>query len=251
MLNINFVPDDYIQNSESTKTNYVCLILFTIVMAGLGGVFFTIKMRQRALDAKEAMANEKISKAQESIAQLEKLQAKRKAMMKTALTTSELIEPVPKSVLLACLTNNLPPGASLLELKVVQKEPSSQGYSRRGGSKFQAANANKTASSSEAETVSKEKKLETYIDIQGIAPSDFDVATYIERLGESKLVDKVALVESIEYKKPSASRNAQSESMDPVLRQFKLTSMLSKGVHLSKEDINSIRKAYEEAPLAF
>ncbi|MHC4759709.1 MAG: hypothetical protein ACYTE8_13780 [Planctomycetota bacterium] len=233
MLNINFVPEDYIQNSESTKTNFLCLILFTIVMAGLGGVFFTIKMRQRALDAKETMANEKISKAQESIVQLENLQAKRKAMMKTALTTSELIEPVPKSVLLACLTNNLPPGASLLELKVVQKEPSNQAYNRRTGSKFATANATKTANNTEAETVSKEKKLE------------------IERLGESKLVDKVALVESKEYKDPSASRKAQSESMDPVLRQFKLTSMLAKGVHLSKDDINSIRKAYEEAPLAF
>jgi len=251
MLNINFVPDDYIQSSESHKTNFLYLILFAIVMAGLSGVFLTIKMRQRALNAKETEVNKKMSKAQESISQLEKLQTKRKAMMKTALTTSELIEPVPKSVLLACLTNNLPPGASLLELKVVQKKPSNQHYNRRKANKYQSAKSSNLPTSNDSEGISREQLMETYIDIQGIAPSDFDVATYIESLSKSKMMDNVALVESREQEKRAASQNQKEESMDPVLRQFKLTSMLTKGVHLSKEDIDSIRKAYEESSIGF
>ncbi|MHC4130496.1 MAG: PilN domain-containing protein [Planctomycetota bacterium] len=251
MLNINFVPDDYIQGSESHRTNFLYLILFAIVMAGLSGVFLTIKMRQRALNAKETEVNEKMSKAQESIAQLEELQTKRKTMMKTALTTSELIEPVPKSVLLACLTNNLPPGASLLELKVVQKEPANQRYKRQTANKYQSAKGSNSATNNDNQEISREKLLETNIDIQGIAPSDFDVATYIERLTESKMMDNVALVESKEHKKRSVSSSQQEENTDPVLRHFKLTSTLTKGVHLSKEDINKIRKAYEQSPIGF
>ncbi|MHC4686597.1 MAG: hypothetical protein ACYTEW_20130, partial [Planctomycetota bacterium] len=48
-----FVPDDYIQNSESRRTNLMYLVLFGVVMAALGGSFMTIKIRQRALSAKE------------------------------------------------------------------------------------------------------------------------------------------------------------------------------------------------------
>ncbi|MHC4186929.1 MAG: PilN domain-containing protein [Planctomycetota bacterium] len=251
MLNINFVPDDYIQSSESHRTNFLYLILFAIVMTILSGVFITIKIRQHSLNAKENEVNEKMSKAQESIEQLEELQTKRKTMMKTALTTSELIEPVPKSVLLACLTNNLPPGASLLELKVVQKEPASQRYNRQKASKYQSAKGSNSAAKNDNQEISREKLLETYIDIQGIAPSDFDVATYIERLTESKMMDNVALVESKEHKKRPVSADQQEEDTEPVLRQFKLTSTLTKGVHLSKEDINKIRKVYEQAPIGF
>ncbi|GAH79391.1 unnamed protein product, partial [marine sediment metagenome] len=44
MLNINFVPDDYIQNNESRRTNLMYLVLFAVVMAALGGSFLTIKI---------------------------------------------------------------------------------------------------------------------------------------------------------------------------------------------------------------
>ena len=48
MLNINFVPDDYVQSGESRRTNLMCLVLVVLVMAALGGSFVTIKIRQRA-----------------------------------------------------------------------------------------------------------------------------------------------------------------------------------------------------------
>ena len=114
MLNINFVPEDYVQSSESRRTNLMYLVLFAVVMAVLGGSFVTIKVRQRALNAKEKLTNEKMVLAREAIRQFEELQMKRKAMMKTALLTTELLESVPRSVVLASLTNNLPSGVSFL-----------------------------------------------------------------------------------------------------------------------------------------
>jgi len=96
MLNINFVPDDYIKGSESRRTNLMYLVLLLVVMVALGGSFMSIKIRGRALNAKEKLVNTKLTQAQEAIRQFEELQAKRKAMMKTALTTTELLEPVPR-----------------------------------------------------------------------------------------------------------------------------------------------------------
>ncbi len=79
-----------------------------------------------------------------------------------------------------------------------------------------------------------EKLLETHINIGGLAPSDLEVASYIEQLSNSSLLDKVALVESMEFK-----------LQDSTLRQFKLSAMLRKNVHLTKEDIKGIKDKAE------
>lgn len=231
MVNINFVPDDYVQNNESQRTNLIYLVLLVIVMTALGGSFITIKIRQRACNEKEVLINQKMAKMHEAIKQFDELQVKKRAMMKTALTTAELLEPVPRSILLASLTNNLPSGVSLVKLNLIQKEPKQQAGKIVGTSKFQAAQAEKNVQ----ESLSPEQLLETHIDIEGIAPSDLQVASYIERLSSSSLMDDVALVESKELKVEDTS-----------FRQFKLTAMLRKGAHLTKDDVETIRSKAKE-----
>lgn len=238
MLNINFVPDDYVQNNESRRTNWLCIILFAIVMVGLGGSFMTIKIRQRACSDREKLVNIKMTQIQESIKQFEELQARRKVMMKAALTTAELLEPVPRSVLLASFTNNLPPGVSLLKLALVQREPVQSGQPGGPTNKYQAAQAEKAAAAQQKP--SREKLLQTHIEISGMAPSDLQVAAYIERLSTSTLLDNVELVESKEYKVEDAT-----------FRQFKLTAMLKQDVQLTKEDISRIKMYAENSVYNF
>jgi predicted transcriptional regulator len=234
MLNINFVPDEYIQGNECRRTNLMYLVLLMVVMIALGGAFMTIRVRQGTLDAREKVVNAKMAHAKEAIKQFEELQKKRKAMIKTALTTAELLETVPRSVLLASLTNNLPKGVSLLRLNVIQKEV-------KPGNRITAVNVNKyeQAQATKAgaqQEVSQEKLLETYIDIEGVAPSDLQVASYIERLSApGGLLDNVALVESKEEKIDDAA-----------FRRFKLTAMLKKDVHLSEEAIEVIKAKREK-----
>jgi DNA-binding transcriptional regulator YiaG len=236
MLNVNFVPDDYVKSSESRRTNLIYLVLFSLVMAGLGGTFVTIKISQRTIAEKEKYLSEKAAKAQQAIEQFEALQARRKVMLKTALTTAELLEPVPRSVLLASLTNNLPTGASLLRLNVIQKEPKKTNRAV-STNKYQKARARKSAEQAEE---SPEKLLETYMEIEGVAPTDLQVAAYIKQLINSSLLDNVALVESKEHKVD-----------DITFRQFKLTAMLRKNVHLSNEDIEGIRTRTKTAARGF
>ncbi len=207
------------------------LVLFAVVMAALGGVFMTIKIRQRAFNTKEKLVDAEMAQKKEDIKRAEQLQIKSSAMWKTALTTAELLEPVPRSILLASLTNNLPPGVSLLQLNLVQKEPKRIPVSAT--SKYKAKQAKKAMAAQPK--VSPEKRLETRIDIEGIAPSDIQVAAYIERLSSSSLLDNVALVESKELK----TQNSKLKTTE-AFRQFKLTAMLRKNIHLTKEDIEKI-----------
>ena len=240
MSNINFVPDDYVQSNESRRANLMCLVLFSVVMAALGGSFATIKIRQKACSAEESLVNAKMARMQEAIQKFEELQARRKEMMKTALTTAELLEPVPRSVVLASLTNNLPTGVSLVKLNVIQQDPG-KGTTRRRktpNNKYQAAKGQSGAESDSK--LSPEQRLETHMDIEGMAPSDLQVADYIERLGNSVLLDNIALVESVEKK-----------IEDTAFRHFKLTAMLARQVHLTKEDVDEIRARAESSVYQF
>ena len=78
------------------------------------------------------------------------------------------------------------------------------------------------------------------MEIEGLAPSDLQVAAYIEHLGNSLLLDNVALVESKEKKVENTT-----------FRQFKLTAMLSQEVHLTKEDVDQIRAKAEQSIYQF
>jgi hypothetical protein len=238
MSNINFVPDDYVQSNESRRANLMCLVLFSVVMAALGGTFVAIKVRQKACSAEESLVNAKMARMQEAIDKFEALQARRKEMMKTALTTAELLEPVPRSVLLASLTNNLPAGVSLVDLKVIQKDPEGRSNSRgRNSNKYARAQQGATEGGAK---LSPEQRLVTHMNIEGMAPSDLQVAEYIERLGDSILLDNIALVESVE------------KVIDDVsFRHFKLTAMLAEEVHLTKEDIDGIRSKAENSVYQF
>ncbi len=228
MGNINFVPDDYIQNNESRRVNFACVILFVIVMAAMIGSFAMIKVRQRECLEQEASVNARMSDLQEAIHQFEQLQVKRKEMMKTALMTAELIEPVPRTIVLAALTNNLPPGASLGTVHL--KQEISKGHKNVPSTRNRYQAAKDKMQGKQPAKLSPERQLETNIDIGGMAPTDLQVAAYIERLALSPLLERVALVESVE-----------DTVDDNVLRNFKLTARLRREVHLTKDDVARIR----------
>jgi Tfp pilus assembly protein PilN len=233
MLNINLVPDDYIQNNEARRINIMCLVLFVPVVVVLAGLLAFIRIQQRVLVAREKLIDTKMERAHEAIMEFEQLQEKRDAVWKRAMATAELLEPVSRSVLLASLINNLPPGVSFLQLSAVQKEPpnprsQATQAAETKTNKYEKERAKKAAAAVPAR--SQEKLLRMHIDIEGIAPSDLEVAAYIERLSGSKLLENVTLVESKEF-----------EAEDTKFRHFRLTAMLKRDIHLADEDIDKIR----------
>ena len=230
MVNINFMPEDYVEKCNSSKTNLVYLVLLLIVMVLIGATFTTIKVRQRSLDKQQELVNVKISEAQQSIKQFEAMRSRKLQMEKTVLMTTKLLEPVPRSVILASLTNNLPGGVSLLELDLKEEKetitiaaPVTSNYDAQSGSV--------------AAPVKKEI-VKTDIEIRGVATSDIGVAGYIANLSTSILFDDVDLVESKEY-----------EIEEVKFREFKLTARLKEGIHVTAVDIGKIRARHEGSQL--
>lgn len=230
MAKIDFVPDDYIQQREGNRANLTYLVLLAVLMSAICVTFSIIKIRQRAARNELATLVQQMSQAHKQIAQLEELKIKSRTMMRTMVMTAELLEPIPRSIILAALTNNLPDGVSLLETKLSEKEIIRAAPAPARTSQYQVAGV-KAAAQREPP----QKDFETTIEIKGIAPSDIEVAAYIAQLSGSVLFDSVALVESKEHK-----------INETRFREFKLKTMLAKNAVLSKEDVGKIREKREE-----
>jgi len=229
MANINFVPTDYNQKRDSTRANLIYLFLFVAVMGGIGATFSIIRMRQKAINSELVAVNTKLIEATEKFKLLEQLQKTGAEMMKTAAMTSELFESVPKSTILACLTNKLPKGVSFTNIKLFQKTIKSS-QPAKGSSQYKKA--------AKRDTISKEKLIETFIEIKGIAPSDIEVAGYIAQLGKSIMLESTQLVES-----------RQVEIDKTNCREFKLTTKIKRDLQLTEEDIDSLKVQHGIAKL--
>jgi hypothetical protein len=94
----------------------------------------------------------------------------------------------------------------------------------------------KAAGQAKTETpVENKPAVETTLEIEGIAPSDIEVASYIANLSGSILLDTVELIQSKE------------QEIDGVkFRQFRLRSVIKPNLALTKEDITKIRKKREQ-----
>lgn len=231
MAMINFVPDDYVQQRRASRSNVLYLMLLLAMLGAIGITFGFIKMRQRAVQTELAQLNSRMAEAQQQIAQLEELKTKSQTMMKTMVMTAELLEAVPRSIILASLTNNLPSGVSLLDFGLEEKETQIYKSAAKNTTSSRYSKANATADAGEPQ-----KTVSTNLQIKGIAPSDIQVAGFISRLNDAILFDDVSLVESKEI-----------EIEKIKYRQFQLKAVIRPDLALTKENIDEIREKREQA----
>ncbi|MBN1846392.1 MAG: PilN domain-containing protein [Sedimentisphaerales bacterium] len=234
MKKVDFLPEDYIEKKAQQRANIICLALFLVVLAGVGCGFAITEQRQGRIDARVRDVTEKMQKASEALKQLEVLEGKRMEMIQKATISASLMEPVPRSLLLATATNDLPAGVSLTEFKLVSKEIKAQptytkGKSARSRNKKAAPAA--AAGPSDAKQAVEPLQWDTTIEITGLAPTDMQVAEFIANLDRSPLFRQVNLLYSEEH-----------EVEEEMVRQFKLDLLLDPEARASEQDVERARK---------
>ncbi len=232
MSDMNFVPDDYVTTKEAKRSNIFYIALFVLVIVAFGVTFGVIKIRQSKLQRQEDAVDLKLKQARKELSQIEVMQAKRKELMDTALMASDLIEPIPRSVLLAAITNAMPDGVSILKLKLDEKVSRVRRPSNYDNKKKTAKGKKK--SSKKKTKQKKSKRLEPpmlrTVVIEGLSPTDIEVAEYIASLNTCQIFGDVELTKSEEV------------SVDGfVFRKFELKSTLKNNFTVTKEDVMQIK----------
>jgi Tfp pilus assembly protein PilN len=200
---VNFLPDDYVEQRAQSRWNVVCIGLLVIVFLGIvAGVW----VQQRAL-GNEARQRDQVDAQYAAegtqIAQINDMEKQRNDLLDRFEVSQSLLEPIPRSKLLAALTHDLPPSTDLLEIELHTHEIAAPPPPVKEGE-----------TATQAPPAPPKRVVE--VSVSGQAASDTQVALFMANLGNDPLLRDVNLVFSDEYKQK-----------DETLRRFKVEMKLA------------------------
>lgn len=210
---LSFLPDDYLERKARRRANLVCAVLFCAFVVGVGVAGYLQARERSALAEREAAVDSAYNQAAMRIQQVQQMQEKQKRMAHQAELTASLLEKVPRSYLLAEFTNALPAGVSLLDFSLsstVRQPPAPPA----GATRFEQKQAQIKATAAAPEV--QPKVYDVRLQLTGIAYTNAQVAQYIAKLAESKLLKDVQLVLVEEF-----------NQQDRKLRKFQLDMRLN------------------------
>jgi Tfp pilus assembly protein PilN len=190
---LSFLPDDYLERKAQRRTNFICAVLVVIVMAAIGAAFSLSEQGLRKVEAEHARAEADYADAARRIDQVQQMQAKQQKMARQAELSASLLEKVPRSYLLADVTNCLPAGVSLLDITLDSKKRASAAPAKPNVFDRPSGPAPAKAAASVL-PVAEPIIYDVTMKLTGVASSDVQVAQFINALGRSKLLKDVNLI---------------------------------------------------------
>lgn len=212
---LSFLPDDYLARKAVRRTNVIFALLFLMTVGASGAAFTYAKKGVKIAREANDIARADKALAARPIEQFQKLQEKQRTMAMQAELTSSLIEKVPRSFLLAELTNSLPTGVSLVDLVLDSRKKSTAAPAAP-----KTAFETKAAGAAGAKAPNPQQVQPIVYDVSmkvtGVASNDVQVAQFITKLNASRLLKDVNLLISDEFK-----------NGDDMLRKFQIEMRLN------------------------
>lgn len=245
MSNTSFLPEDYVAQAAERRTNLVSLVLFGVVMTAVFGAFLVTNRQWTQVRQEQVRINAETERAAADIRKMQELEEKRGQMIDKAELAMTLIEPVPRSVLLALLVNAMPERLSLLDFelksaeikkpkRVTEKDKAAEAKGKGAAQAPKVASRAKTKS--EAEAAPKDSKdapkpeavrYLIAISMTGVAPTDLDVSRYMNALSSIPILKGVRL------------ETTEEKEVDGMLvRQFRIAMRID-----ADADIRSLKSA--------
>ncbi len=196
MHDTSLLPDDYIEEARERRTNIVGLALFAIVLGGIAVWFTRTNYEWREVHDRQEQVSASFSAAALDIRDMQEQEQTRRAMLDKAQLAASLVDPVPRSILLAELVRRMPEQVSLIDLdlrsepvKVAKPKAKSEPTAAR--SKAAASRGGKPET---PEPVKPDPlRYAVAITITGLAPTDLEVSQYLQELNQLDLLESVRL----------------------------------------------------------
>jgi Tfp pilus assembly protein PilN len=195
---LSFLPEDYLETKRQKRTNVICTVLFVLIMAGIVTTRLVIEKSLRLAEAENADVCKQSAEAATRIEQDRQLQQKQLKMNSQAELTASLLEKVPRSVLLAELTNAKPLGVSFLDVILDSKLKQGGPQAQAGKTQFEMKRAAEEETKG-AKPAPQAKLYDVTVKVTGICDNDVQVSQFIANLNRSKLVKDVNLLISDEF----------------------------------------------------
>jgi Tfp pilus assembly protein PilN len=221
---LSFLPDDYLEQKGKRRANIVCAILVVLVAGGMSAAAYYVRNYDRVIQARYDEVDAKYTDAARKIEQVKKMHEQQRQVVQHAELAASLVEKIPRSNLLAEVTNSLPPGVSLLELAMDSKPH--QDPPPTATSSFEQHRAQLEKANDALGMGARPPQYDVHLKVTGIAQNDGQVAQLISRLSHSKIFLDVNLVISDVYE-PRRENAANNDAKPEALRKWTIEMMLN------------------------
>jgi hypothetical protein len=223
---LSFLPDDYLERKAQRRTNLIFALLFFIELLAIAGTFVISERANVAVDNEHETISKTYTEAAKRIQLKQQLEQKQATMEKQAELSASLLEKIPRSFLMAKITNSLPAGVSLIDVNLESKLRAGTGSAPMGAKtafeqKKSAADPKKPAA-----PLQQAKIYDVSMKITGVAYTDVQVAQFISKLNTLQVFKDVNLIISDQYK--DADEGQQ-------LRKFQLELTVNSNADISSE----------------
>jgi Tfp pilus assembly protein PilN len=237
---INFLPNDYLASRNRHRANLACLVIAGAVTVALGLVLSLLFINKVGASRVLAVVEQQYQQASQQLNELKQLEERKADLLRKVALSTTLLERVPRSNILARLTNHLPRGTSLTSLTMKVEEVDVRASEISADAKTDknaaAAAAAKNAKTGKPETV----RMKQYVfRLDGVAPTDVEVAEYITRLNADALFRNVDL---------QFSEESSKEKEGVAGRKFQLVFRLNSSAEKVMESASNDDVAAGEAP---
>lgn len=188
---LSFLPDDYLVRKAQHRTNVLCAGLFVVMIAAIAVTFTTAERRMRSAEERHDKVNKEYTDAAKRIAEVDQLQNRQKLLARQAELAASLIDRVPRSKVLAELTNRLPTGVSLTDLEMTRKKRAAPVVAKTAFAKRKSG-----AKTKAVELPPAPDQFDVQVQVVGVAGSDQQVSAFMESLQNSGLFSAVELLYS-------------------------------------------------------
>lgn len=224
-----FLPEDYVQRKAEGRANIIGLTLFCAVMGTVVAAFFVTNRNWKSVhEEREAIAVQ-YTAAEPEIELLIKLEEQKEQMLQKAEIVTALIEPVPRSILMAELVTRMPEEMTLLtvelkgrrvaEASTTKVSDSQQRRTSVRGRKAGSLGGTKTgAAADQVEAASiLPPRYEYTLTLTGVTADNSEIADYLDGLKLSPLLRRVELhyAESQKIKDLELRKFQISAEIDP------------------------------------
>jgi len=195
-----FLPEDYLAQKAERRTNIISLTLFVVVMVAVLGAFLVTNRQWNQLRRQQAAINIAYEQAGGQLEELQKLEEQKEEMLRKAEIVAAIVEPVPRSILLAELINRMPERLGLLDfdlkseaVKVVHStRPTAETGRHNKGPKGPVRGLTRQEAADAIQKV-EAPKFQVKMTMVGVAPTDLEVSRYLAELNAYALLENVTL----------------------------------------------------------
>ncbi len=204
---IDFLPNDYLARRYARRANLLCAAIGGGAILLMGAAVGILVIQAVGVAHMRNVVDRKYAEASRQIQQMKDLESRKAGLLHKVELSASLLERVPRSYILARLTNDLPGHTSLttLTMSVVEQEqqapPPAAGEAKtdQADDKATAKNARAKGKTASKKEPAKIKVKRVQFVLGGLATTDVEVADYISRLSADPIFEDVDLKFSEEF----------------------------------------------------